>query len=100
MGLWTRVVLGRWLARWLLRGSPLAIAAKIVAVGALGAWKYHRELKRSGRDTRQIDAEYEVLGPDRIAPVARPPTEGAGEPGAGPQGNGTPEVDEDPTRSS
>lgn len=93
MALWTRVVLGRWLARWLLRGGPLAIAAKLVAVGALGAWKYRRELKRSGRDTGQIDAEYEVLGPDRIAPVAR-------EPGAGPQGNGSPEIEEDPTRSS
>jgi len=100
MGLLTRAVVGRWLARWLLRGGPLAIAAKLVAVGAFGAWKYHREQKRSGRDARQIDADYEVLGPDRIAPVARPSAEGAREPRAGAQGNGSPEVDEDPTRSS
>jgi hypothetical protein len=86
MGLFTRAVLGRWLARWLMRGSPLAIAAKLAAVGAVGAWRYHRQRKRAGgRDQKQIDADYEVLGPDRIAPVARP----AAEPHAGAEGNST-----------
>lgn len=105
MGLLTRAVVGRWLARWLLRGGPVAIAAKLVAVGALGAWKYHREQKRSdGRDPQQIDAEYEVLGPERIAPVARPIPDdrarGAGEPEPGTQGNASPEAEEGPARST
>lgn len=105
MGLLTRAVVGRWLARWLLRGGPVAIAAKLVAVGALGAWKYHREQKRSdGRDPHQIDAEYEVLGPERIAPVARPtagdPARGAAEPEPDAPGTASPEAEEGPTRSS
>jgi hypothetical protein len=79
-----------------MRGSPLAIAAKLAAVGALGAWRYHRQRKRAaGRDQKQIDAEYEVLGPERIAPVARP----EGEPRTVAEGNGVPEIDGDPTSS-
>lgn len=82
----------------------MAIAAKLVAVGALGAWRYHREQKRApDRDPRQIDADYEVVGPDRIAPVARPPagrpSRGAAEPRAHTKGNGSPEVDIDPPDS-
>jgi len=108
MGLLTRAVVGRWLARWLLRGGPLAIAAKLLAVGALGAWKYHRERKRSAElDPQRIEADYEVLGPERIAPVSRSPgrrrdasTGGGAEPDAGAKGSWRPEVDEDPTLST
>lgn len=83
MGLFTRAVVGRWLARWLMRGSPLAIVAKLAAVGAFGAWRFHRQRKReAGRTPQQIEADYEVLGPDRIAPVAprsgEPQTDGEG----------------------
>ena len=42
--------------------------------------------------TRRIDAEYEVLGPDRIAPVARP----QGEPPDAPKGTRTSEVEARP----
>ena len=94
MGLLKQAVLGRWLARWLMRGSPLAVVAKLAAVGAFGAWRYHRQRKRSAAlDQTQIDADYEVLGPDRIAPVARPEME----PGGNAQGTPVPEVDEDPS---
>jgi hypothetical protein len=90
MGFLRRVVLGRWLARWLMRGSPLAVAAKLLAVGALGAWKYRRDRQgTAGRDPRQIDADYEILGPERIAPVAR----GGTEPIPEAEGNGGPEFD-------
>lgn len=96
MGIFTRALVGRWLMRWLMRGSPLAIAAKLAAVGALGAWRYHRQRKRAGgRDLNQIEADYEVLGPERIAPVARPP----GEPPHVSEGTGFPDVDGDPTSS-
>ncbi|CAN5809586.1 hypothetical protein BH20GEM1_BH20GEM1_12620 [soil metagenome] len=73
MGILTRAVVWRWLARWLMRGSPLTVAAKLAAVGAVGAWRYSRKRKAERRD--RIEAEYEVLGPDRIAPVARPSSE-------------------------
>lgn len=90
MGLFTRAVVGRWLARWLMRGSPLAVVAKLAAVGAFGAWRYHRQRKRDGAgDQKQIDADYEVLGPDRIAPVAR----GAVEPDADAEGTRVREID-------
>jgi hypothetical protein len=97
MGLLKKAVVGRWVARWLMRGSPLAVVAKLAAVGAFGAWRYHRQRKRSGaHDQKQIDADYEVLGPDRIAPVARPGME----PSASAQGTPVPEVDEDPTMTA
>jgi hypothetical protein len=71
----------------------MAILAKLAAVGAFGAWRYHRQRKRvGGSDPRRIDAEYEVLGPDRIAPVARP----HGEPRDASEGNRLREVDDDP----
>ena len=96
MGLFTRAVVLRWLARWLMRGSPLTIVAKIAAVGAFSAWRYHRQKKRlAGNRERRIDAEYEVLGPERIAPVARP----QGEPLGAPEGTGPTEVDTDPRSS-
>jgi hypothetical protein len=97
MGLLKQAVLGRWLARWLMRGSPLVVVAKLAAVGAFGAWRYHRQRKRSAApDQKQIDADYEVLGPDRIAPVARPEME----PGGNGQGTRVPEVDEDPSMTA
>jgi hypothetical protein len=73
MGIMTRAVVWRWLARWLMRGSPLTVAAKLAAVGAVGAWRYSR--KRKAERRHRIEAEYEVLGPDRIAPGARPSSE-------------------------
>jgi len=97
MGLLTRAVVGRWLARWLLRGSPLAVAAKLVAVGALGAWKYRRDHRSADRDPRRIDADYEVLGPDRIAPRA---AGDGGEPPRVAEGSGSPEVDGGPPRTT
>ena len=68
MGIVNRLVIGRWLVRWLLRGSPAAVAAKLAAVGLFGAWKWHRERRReeSARATREISADYEVLGADRL----------------------------------
>ena len=93
MGLLTRAVVWRWLARWLMRGSPLTVVAKLAAVGALGAWRYSR--KRKAERTDRIEAEYEVLGPDRIAPVARP----ASEPSTRLEGTVS-EVDNDPTTTT
>ncbi|MGH7566387.1 MAG: hypothetical protein ACREK2_06120 [Gemmatimonadota bacterium] len=95
MGLLTRAVVWRWLARWLMRGSPLAVVAKLAAVGAIGAWRYNRKRKAEGRERGRIEAEYEVLGPERIAPAARSPQE----PHARAEGRGVWEVDEDPTSS-
>jgi hypothetical protein len=88
MGLLTRAVVWRWLARWLMRGSPLTVVAKLAAVGAIGAWRYNRKRKAERRD--RIEAEYEVLGPERIAPVARP----SPEPRTRPEGTGL-RVDDD-----
>jgi hypothetical protein len=97
MGLLKKAVVGRWLARWLMRGSPVAVVAKLAAVGAFGAWRYHRQRKRSAaHDQKRIDADYEVLGPDQIAPVARP----GREPHGNAQGTRVPEVDEDPTMTA
>ena len=97
MGLLKKAVVGRWLARWLMHGSPLAVVAKLAAVGAFGAWRYHRQRKRAAADdSKRIDADYEVLGPDRIAPVGRP----GREPRASAEGTPVPEVDEDPTMTA
>jgi hypothetical protein len=62
-----------------MRGSPLTVAAKLAAVGAVGAWRYSRKRKAERRD--RIEAEYEVLGPDRLAPGARPSSEQRTRPG-------------------
>ena len=51
--------------------QPVTIIAKIAAVSAFSAWRYHRQRKRLESDQRRIDAEYEVLGPDRIALLVR-----------------------------
>ena len=74
MGILRKLVLGRWFARWLLRGSPWTIAAKLVGVAAVGAWRWRREHKRAAREqrAREIDASYEVLGREEIGPGSRP----------------------------
>ena len=72
MGVLTRAVVWRWLARWLMRGSPAVVVAKLATVGAIGAWRYHRKRKKlAANEPGRIEAEYEVLGPDRIGPGAR-----------------------------
>lgn len=63
MGLVQRVVVGRWFTRWLLRGGPWSVAAKLAAVVLYGAWKWRRE-KRSqvaAEKQRELPADYEVL---------------------------------------
>ena len=94
MGILTRAVVWRWLARWLMRGSPATVVAKLAAVGAIGAWRYHRKRKKlAGDEPGRIEAEYEVLGPDRIGSGgARPELE----PRSSPKGTGEREVDDDP----
>lgn len=69
MSILKKLVLGRWAMRWLMRGSPAAVAAKLAAVGLVGAWKWRRERKRelAAAAAREIPAEYEVVGPDRLA---------------------------------
>jgi hypothetical protein len=66
MGLLGKVILGRWFTRWLLRGGPWSIAAKLAAVALLGAWKWRRERREAERlaRSREIDATYEVLDRD------------------------------------
>lgn len=94
MGILTRAVVWRWLARWLMRGSPAAVVAKLAAVGAIGAWRYHRKRKKlAEHDPGRIEADYEVLGPDRIGPGGTRPT---AEPRSNPTGMGEREVDDDP----
>jgi hypothetical protein len=77
-----------------MRGSPLAVVAKLAAVGAIGAWRYNRKRKSEGRERGRIEAEYEVLGPDRIAP-----RRSSQEPHARSEGTGVWEIEEDPTSS-
>jgi hypothetical protein len=94
MGILTRAVVWRWLARWLMRGSPATVVAKLAAVGALGAWRYHRKRKKLAADEPgRIEAEYEVLGPDRIGSGGARPTS---EPRSSLKGTGEREVDDDP----
>jgi len=65
MSLLRRLVLGRWFTRWLLRGGPWSVAAKIAAVGLYGAWKWRRERRRQmPARKREIEASYEVLDSD------------------------------------
>ena len=95
MSILTRAVVWRWLARWLMRGSPAAVVAKLAAVGAIGAWRYHRKRKKlAGHEPGRIEAEYEVLGPDRIGPGVR--SRSTSEPGTRPEGTGGKDVDDIP----
>jgi hypothetical protein len=70
VGLLKRLFLGRWFARWLLRGGPLSIALKLGAVALWGVWQWRREEKRLDRKrrSREIDADYEVVPEGRIEP--------------------------------
>lgn len=81
MGLLRTWVLGRWFARWLLRGSPGTVVAKLAAVALWGVWKWRREKRRveTARRELEIPADYEVVGRDRLA---------AGEPGPSERGTG------------
>lgn len=91
MGVLTRAVVWRWLARWLMRGSPAVVLAKLAAVGAFGAWRYHRKRKKLGGEPGRIEAEYQVLGPDRIGPARS-----GSEPRSRPKGTGDAEVEDVP----
>ena len=77
MGLLKRLVMGRWLARWLMRGSPLSVALKLGGVALWGVWRWRRDERRrrleQGR--KEIDADYEVVPPGRIetGPTRNPP---------------------------
>lgn len=78
-----KAILGRWLARWLLRGSPWAVVAKLAAVAAWGAWRWRRRQNAAeqNRRSREIPAEYEVLeprSPDRIPGRGEPAGRGEG----------------------
>ena len=81
MGALKKLVLGRWLARWLLRGSPLSVALKMGVLALWGVWRWRRDerRRRSERRQREIDADYEVVPPDRLeAGPARNRTETSG----------------------
>lgn len=60
-----RLVLGRWLARWLLRGSPASVALKMGGVALWGVWRWRRDERRRRLEERrkEIDADYEVVPP-------------------------------------
>lgn len=68
MGLLKKLFLGRWFARWLLRGGPGAIALKMAGVALWGIWRWRRDEKRLARERRQleIDADYEVVPEGRL----------------------------------
>lgn len=63
MGWLKKAIVGRWLGKWLLRGGPWTIAAKLAGVALYGAWKWRREAKRveDERRSREIPADYEVI---------------------------------------
>lgn len=89
MGFVRKLILGRWFTRWLLRGGPWAVAAKLVGVGLWGVWKWRREQRRLEGEARarEIPAEYEVLPTDRLAGAHRGPSGTDAPPPAG----GTPD---------
>ena len=70
MGMLQRLFLGRWVTRWLLRGGPWTIAAKLAGMALWGAWKWRRERRRllEAEQAREIPAEYEVLPPPSLPP--------------------------------
>lgn len=73
-------VLGRWAVRWLLRGGPAAVAAKLAGVALLGIWRWRREVRsvEAARRAREIPADYEVLPPDALSAGPEPPGSGGG----------------------
>lgn len=86
MGWFRKAVIGRWFGKWLLRGGPWSIAAKLAGVALYGAWKWRREAKRVGRErgSREIPADYEVVRDEPGSTGSRIP--GPREQGRGPQG--------------
>jgi hypothetical protein len=68
VGLLKRLVMGRWLTRWLLRGSPLSVGLKLGGVALWGVWRWRRDERRRRLEQRrkEIDAEYEVVPPGRL----------------------------------
>jgi hypothetical protein len=60
--------MGRWLARWLLRGSPTSVALKLGGVALWGVWRWRRDerRRRQERQQKEIDADYEVVPPGRL----------------------------------
>lgn len=68
MGLLKKLVMGRWAARWLLRGSPLSVALKLGGVALWGAWRWRRDERRRRQEQREkeIDADYEVVPPGHL----------------------------------
>lgn len=63
MGLLKKLFLGRWFTRWLLRGGPWSVAAKLAGVALWGAWKWRREKKQTERErvARELPADYDVV---------------------------------------
>jgi hypothetical protein len=68
-----RLFLGRWFARWLLRGGPFSVTLKLVAVALWGVWQWRRDEKRLERNRRrrEIAADYEILPEGRLEPPER-----------------------------
>ena len=83
MGALRNVVVGRWLVRWLLRGSPVAVVLKLAGVALWGAWKWRRERRaEEARRPKERPADYEIVPPGRL-PAPEPLAAGPGTP-AGP----------------
>lgn len=70
VGLLKKLFLGRWFARWLLRGGPWSVALKLAGVALWGAWRWRRDEKRLEQERRrlEIDADYEVVPEGRLEP--------------------------------
>lgn len=99
-----KVVVGRWLARWLLRGGPWSVAAKLLLVAVWSAWRWRRsrEVEAGSGGPGEIPADYEVLeteGPGRETPGKEPASgprgseTGATEPERAPRTNADPASD-------
>src|SRR5688500_685473 len=85
MGGLRNVVVGRWLVRWLLRGSPVAVVLKLAGVALWGAWRWRRERRaEEARRPKELRADYEVVPPGRLPgpePRAAAPGTAAGSAG-------------------
>ena len=59
----------RWLGRWVVRGRPITVLAKLTLVAIAGMWRWHRASRRTRRESRQreITADYVVLPRERLA---------------------------------
>lgn len=78
MGVIRKLVFGRWAVKWLLRGSPWAVAAKLAGVALFGAWRWRREHDSETRGPREIEADYEVLDESEPYRTAEPTSGGSG----------------------